>query len=61
MEFCPGDIVFGDPDGVAVIPLHAWPKIKSLALEGIKREWKIGMAVAVGMPAMDIHQALGDL
>jgi len=60
VEVCPGDIVFGDPDGVAVIPLHAWPKIKSLALEGIKREWKIGMAVAVGMPAMDIHQALGD-
>lgn len=60
VPICSGDLVFADADGIAVIPNHLWPQIKELALAGIEREWKVGMAVALGTEAGKIFDQLGE-
>lgn len=53
-----GDYVFADRDGVVVVPFEHWPTVREQALRAIEKEWRIGMAVALGTPPKRI---LGDL
>ena len=53
-----GDYVFADRDGVVVVPFEHWPAVREQALRAIEKEWRIGMAVALGTPPKRI---LGDL
>lgn len=55
-----GDYVFADPDGVTIVPFGLWPKVKQLALKAIEKEWRVGMAVALGTPAKRIYDELGE-
>ena len=55
-----GDYVFADSDGIVVIPGRQWPEIKTRILQGIEKEWRIGMAVALGTEPTAIHRQLGD-
>lgn len=55
-----GDYVFADEDGVVVIPSRDWPSIRELVLKGIEKEWRVGMAVALGVPPVDIFNSLGE-
>jgi len=54
------DYVFADSDGVVVVPAKLWPEVKTRVLKGIEKEWRVGMAVALGMEASAIHRQLGD-
>lgn len=55
-----GDYVFGDGDGVVVIPTRHWPEVKKRLLQGIEKEWKVGMAVALGVPSRTIVESFGE-
>jgi CMP-N-acetylneuraminic acid synthetase/regulator of RNase E activity RraA len=55
-----GDFVYADPDGVTVIPTALWPEVRERLLKGIEREWKVGMAVALGKPPREIFNELGE-
>jgi CMP-N-acetylneuraminic acid synthetase/regulator of RNase E activity RraA len=54
------DYVFADSDGVVVLPATLWPEVKIRVLKGIEKEWRVGMAVALGLEASAIHRHLGD-
>lgn len=55
-----GDYLFADDDGAVVLPSKLWPEVKPRVLEGIEKEWRVGMAVALGMAPSDIHRQFGD-
>jgi regulator of RNase E activity RraA/CMP-N-acetylneuraminic acid synthetase len=55
-----GDYVFADPDGVTLVPKKLWPEIKQLALKSIEKEWRVGMAVALGTEPKSIFEQLGE-
>lgn len=55
-----GDYVFADSDGIVVLPEKLWPEVKRLILQGIEKEWRIGMAVALGTEPTTIHRQIGD-
>lgn len=55
-----GDYLFADGDGAVVVPAKLWPEVKGRVLKGIEKEWRVGMAVALGMAPRDIHSKLGD-
>lgn len=57
----PGDIVFGDIDGVVVIPQESEVKIVELALEKAQGENRVRKSMEAGMSAKDAFQKYGIL
>ncbi|MFT0877367.1 hypothetical protein VRZ08_12435 [Rhodopseudomonas sp. G2_2311] len=55
-----GDYIFADADGVVAIPRTKWPEVRAATLIGIEKEWRVGMSVALGRPAMEIFNELGE-
>ncbi len=55
-----GDFIFADNDGVVVIPFRLWSEIRKLVFEGIEKEWKVGMAVALGFEPRTITDNYGE-
>lgn len=54
------DLIFADSDGVIALPKARWAEIHDLALKGIEKEFKVGVAVAMGFLPKDIYQELGE-
>jgi len=57
----PGDIVFGDVDGVCIIPMHARDEVFRRALEKARGENRVRTALQAGMSAQDAFQQYGIL
>ncbi len=55
----PGDIVFGDRDGVCVVPRQAEKEVFVKALEKARGEKMVGEAIAAGMSANDAFAKYG--
>jgi regulator of RNase E activity RraA len=55
----PGDIVFGDLDGVCVIPRAAEEEVFRKALEKVQRENLVGRAIEGGMSAQEVYKKFG--
>lgn len=55
-----GDFIFADGDGVTIIPSKLWPEVRKQSLKSIEREWRVGMAVALGRPPKEILSQLGE-
>jgi len=55
-----GDYVFADRDGVVVIPAEHWAEVRASALRGIEKEWRVGMAVALGTQPKAIFNQHGE-
>lgn len=55
-----GDFVFGDGDGVVVVPRNIWPEVWTQSLQVIDREWQIGRSVALGVATDEILKKLGE-
>lgn len=55
----PGDIVFGDVDGVVVIPREHERNVVDLALEKVRGEDKVREAIEAGMSAKEAFQKFG--
>jgi len=55
-----GDYVFGDEDGIVVVPRERWAEVKAAVLQGIDKEWRVGRAVAMGLPAQEIFSSIGE-
>lgn len=59
-EITNGDFVFADSDGVVVVPSKHWAEVRVMALKAIEKEFKVGMAVALGVPPKNIFTELGE-
>jgi regulator of RNase E activity RraA len=59
VKFTPGDIVFGDRDGVCVIPRTAEEEVFRRALEKVQKENLVGRAIEEGMSAQEAFQKFG--
>lgn len=57
----PGDIVFGDLDGVCVIPQAAEQEILARAFEKASKEKEVRKALEDGMPSKDAFETFGIL
>jgi regulator of RNase E activity RraA len=57
----PGDIVFGDIDGVCVVPRAAEGDVFAAALEKARREKTVQKALQAGMPAKEAFETYGVL
>lgn len=55
----PGDILFGDRDGVLVIPREAENEAIRLALEKAETENKVRLAIKAGMSAVEAFERFG--
>jgi regulator of RNase E activity RraA len=55
----PGDIVFGDLDGVCVIPRAAEVEVFRKALEKVQKENLVGRAIEDGMSAQEAFKKFG--
>jgi len=55
----PGDVVFGDRDGVLVIPREAEEEAITIALEKVVAENKVRKAIEAGMSAEDAFKLFG--
>lgn len=55
----PGDIVFGDIDGVLIIPREAEEEAFTLSLEKARGEKVVGEAIKNGMPAAEAWEKYG--
>ncbi len=55
----PGDIVFGDRDGVLIIPREAEEQAVALAFEKAATENKVRMAIEAGMSTVEAYQRFG--
>src|SRR5919112_363276 len=55
----PGDIVFGDLDGVCVIPRAAEEEVFRKALEKVQKENLVGRAIQDGMSAQEAFKKFG--
>ena len=55
----PGDILFGDRDGVLVIPREAEREAIALALEKAETESKVRLAIEAGMSTVDAFERFG--
>lgn len=60
VDIANGDYVFGDADGVIVIPQRHWSAVQEAVMTGIDKEWRVGRAVAMGVPAKDILRSVGE-
>jgi 4-hydroxy-4-methyl-2-oxoglutarate aldolase len=59
VRVCPGDIVFGDQDGVLVIPREAEKEAISLALEKAATESSVRKAIQKGMSTVEAFKTFG--
>lgn len=55
----PGDILFGDRDGVLVIPCEAESEAIALALEKAETEDKVRLAIEAGMSTVEAFERFG--
>jgi regulator of RNase E activity RraA len=55
----PGDIVFGDIDGVCVVPLEAAPEVFERSLEKVRKEDLVRKAISEGMSAVEAFDTYG--
>jgi 4-hydroxy-4-methyl-2-oxoglutarate aldolase len=55
----PGDVVFGDRDGVLVIPREAEEEAIRLALEKVATENKVRLAIEAGMSTEEAFKTYG--
>jgi regulator of RNase E activity RraA len=55
----PGDIVFGDLDGVCVIPQHVERDVFRLALEKVRGEKRVREAILSGMSSAEAFERFG--
>jgi regulator of RNase E activity RraA len=55
----PGDVVFGDLDGVCVIPRAAEEEVFRKALEKVQKENLVGQAIQDGMSAQEVFKKFG--
>ncbi|WP_112832362.1 RraA family protein [Ensifer sp.] len=55
----PGDIVFGDRDGVLIIPREAEKEAITLALEKAETENKVRLAIEAGMSTVEAFERFG--
>ena len=54
-----GDIVFGDIDGVCIVPRRAEADVFTAALEKARGEKKVKMAIESGMSAVEAFKKFG--
>jgi regulator of RNase E activity RraA len=59
VKVAPGDIVFGDLDGVCVIPRDAEDEVFRRALEKVQQENLVGRAIEEGMSAQEAFEKSG--
>jgi regulator of RNase E activity RraA len=59
VKVTPGDIVFGDLDGVCVIPRAAEEEVFRRALEKVQKENLVGQAIEEGMSAQEAFEKFG--
>ena len=59
VRVAPGDIVFGDLDGVLVIPRQAEEEAISRALEKVSTENKVRQAIEAGMSTAEAFRTFG--
>jgi regulator of RNase E activity RraA len=57
----PGDIVFGDGDGICIVPRHAEADVFTLALEKARGEKTVRAAIDRGMSAREAFKTYGIL
>jgi regulator of RNase E activity RraA len=57
----PGDIVFGDLDGVCIVPRHAEQEVFTLAFEKARKEKTVRKALEEGMPSKAAFEKYGIL
>jgi regulator of RNase E activity RraA len=57
----PGDIVFGDLDGVCVVPKAAEEEIMAAAFDKARKEKVVRKALEDGLPAKDAFEKYGIL
>ena len=57
----PGDIVFGDLDGVCIVPREVAPDVFRAALEKARGEKTVRLALEQGMPAREAFEKFGIL
>lgn len=55
----PGDIIFGDIDGVCVVPRHIEREIFTKALEKARGEKRVKRAIEAGMSARKAFDRFG--
>mgnify|MGYP000515984337 CR=1 FL=1 len=55
----PGDYVFGDPDGIVVIPGGLTEEVLGEAEEAVRRELKMRQALRRGMPLQEVNKKFG--
>ena len=58
-RICPGDIMFGDRDGVLVIPRDAADEAIRLAFEKVATESKVRLAIEGGMSTVEAFERFG--
>ena len=59
MRVAPGDLMFGDREGVLVIPRAAEDEAIRRALEKAETENRVGDAIRKGMPAAEAFKTFG--
>jgi regulator of RNase E activity RraA/CMP-N-acetylneuraminic acid synthetase len=59
VEVSNDDIVFGDADGVIIVPRKVWPRVLTRAWETIEQEWSIRRLIAMGQDTRRIIDELG--
>jgi regulator of RNase E activity RraA len=59
VEIAPGDIVFGDIDGVVVIPRAAEAEVLQRAIEKVEKESLVRVAIEEGMPSATAFATYG--
>jgi len=55
----PGTLLFGDKEGVLVIPAEAEEEVVRLALEKVRGEKRVAKAIREGMSAVDAYKTFG--
>jgi len=61
VRICPGDIVFGDLDGVCVVPKAAEREVMAAAFEKARKEKVVRKALEEGMPSKEAFATFGIL
>jgi regulator of RNase E activity RraA len=59
VRMMPGDIVFGDLDGVCVVPRAAEEEVLRKAMEKVQKENLVGQAIEDGMSAQEAFKKFG--
>ena len=59
VRIVPGSLLFGDKEGVLVIPRHAEEEVVRLALEKVRGEKLVAKAIREGMSAVDAYNTFG--